>query len=116
MCLRIRRIGVSGPATPNGLLNGCVFGSQRGSLSAHRTGILVNNRGADRRGPPENAALTTPRPSIAGGTGNLNYFFSAASCWFALLTAALTAARNESLPAGACTSPDSVLRKETFLP
>ena len=46
---------------------------------------------------------------------SINYFASAASCWFALLTAALTAARKESLPVGACTSPDSVLRKETFL-
>jgi hypothetical protein len=115
--------GVREPAIPNDLLNGSVFGNDTRLPVAHRSGILVNNRDADRRGLP----LTIPRcqrrdlqlpagRSFAGTPANLNYFFSAASCWFALLTAALTAARNGSLPAGACTLPDSVLRKETFLP
>ena|SRR5208283_5810546 len=76
------------------------------------------SRSKTERGHPR----ATPRRAIAGVhnsagvRANSNYFFSAASCWFALLTAALTAARNGSLPAGACTLPDSVLRKETFLP
>jgi len=46
----------------------------------------------------------------------INYFASALSCTFALWTAAFTAARNASVSAGACTSPASVSRKETFLP
>src|SRR5664280_117553 len=52
----------------------------------------------------------------AGTPANSHYLLSTASCRFAYLSAAFTAARNESLLAGACTSPDSVLRKETFLP
>jgi hypothetical protein len=51
-----------------------------------------------------------------GTPANLTYLRSAASCCCVCLSAAFTAARNESLPTGACTSPDSVSRKETFFP
>jgi len=53
---------------------------------------------------------------FAGTPADLNYLASAASCAAALCSAALTAARNESVPEGACTLPDNVLSKETFFP
>jgi hypothetical protein len=73
--------------------------------------------------PPKNALtynaanfrLSACRNSV-GTPANLTYLCSAASCCCVCLSAAFTAARNESLPAGACTSPDSVSRKETFFP
>src|SRR5208337_4706275 len=113
----------SEPAIPSGFLNGSVFGNDMGSLVCSHTERLVNTCGAIQFGPRlRTLRLTTPRPSISNvpqfyrHTGNVNYFASAVSCTFALLTAALTAPRNESALAGACTLPDSVLRKETFLP
>ena len=111
------------PAVPNGLLNGSVFGNDMGSLSAKRSGLLMINRGAVRLGLPQRTLpVTMPRlsisdvPQFADTSANVTYFASAVSCTFALLTAALTAPRNESALAGTCTSPDSVLRKETSLP
>jgi len=67
---------------------------------------------------PDNAASFNRRYArISFVTpGNFNYFASTFSCTFALCTAALTAARNDSVLAGAWTPPDSVLRNETFLP
>ena len=47
---------------------------------------------------------------------DINYLASAASCAAALFSAAFTAARNESVPLGACTSPESVFPKGTFFP
>jgi len=67
---------------------------------------------------PDNAAnfrLSGCRNSV-GTPANLTYLRSAASCCCVCLSAAFTAARNESLLAGARTSPDSVSRKETFFP
>jgi hypothetical protein len=73
--------------------------------------------------------VTLPRSSVAcrcqpprfkgrffGAEASSNYLASAASCWFACFSAALTAVRKESLRFGACTSPDSVRRSETSLP
>src|SRR5271157_2915602 len=57
----------SEPAIPNGFLNGSVFGNDMGSLSAHHTGRLVNNRGTVQFGPPlRTLPLTMPRSSNAG--------------------------------------------------
>src|ERR1039458_10010507 len=54
--------GGSTPAIPNGFLNGSVFGNDMGSLSAHYTGRLLNNRGAVQFGLPRRApCLATPR-------------------------------------------------------
>src|SRR5664279_4423481 len=116
--------GGSTPTMPNGFLNGSVFGNDMGSLSAHHTGeVGEQSRRCPVWSPPEstssgNAAnfrLSTCRNS-AGTPANLDYLVSAASCWFAFWTAVFTATRNESVLAGGCTSPDSVLRKETSLP
>src|SRR5271157_586350 len=113
----------SWPASPNGFLNGSVFGNDMGSLFCSHSGRSVNTRGTVQfRPPPRTLPRTMPRlqnagcRSFAGTPANLNYLLWAVSCTFAFWTAALTAARNESLLAGACTLPDSVLRKETFLP
>ena len=69
--------------------------------------------------PLASRAVCHRRPAchhLAGTPADLNYLASAASCAAALCSAALTAARNESVPEGACTLPDNVLSKETFFP
>src|SRR5208337_4668851 len=114
----------SEPAIPNGFLNGSVFGNDMGSLvcSPHREVGEQSRRCPVRSFSGAHLArqrrdLQSPAcRSFAGTSANVNYFASAVSCTFALLMAAFTASRNESLPAGACTSPDSVLWKETSLP
>jgi len=55
-------------------------------------------------------------PRFGWAPANLNYLASAVSCCFVCLSAVFTAARNDSVPAGACTSPDRILRKDMFLP
>src|SRR5271166_173187 len=90
-----------------------------GSLSVHdNREVGEQSQRCPVRSSPENTStLQSPTcRNFAGTSANVSYFASAVSCTFALLTAALTAARNESAPAGTCTSPDSVLRKETSLP
>src|ERR1035441_9106680 len=80
--------GGSTPAIPNGFLNGSVFGNDMGSLSAHYTGRLLNNRGAVQFGLPPESTLSGNAASFwlpacrnsAGTPANLDYLLSAASC------------------------------------
>src|SRR5208283_2760913 len=113
----------SEPAIPSGFLNGSVFGND---MSFPVCSPYWDVGEQSRRCPVRSfsgAHLARQRRdlqspvcrSFASTSANVNYFASAVSRAFAFWTAALTAARNESLLAGACTLPDSVLRKETFL-
>src|ERR1035438_8537462 len=56
--------GGSTPAIPNGFLNGSVFGNDMGSLSAHYTGRLLNNRGAVQFGLPPGEHLVWQRREL----------------------------------------------------
>ena len=99
------------------------FGLCRKRTSSSGTGTIRECLPILGGSPPKNALtynaanfrLSACLNSV-GTPANLTYLRSAASCCCVCLSAAITAARNESLLAGACTSPDSVSRKETFLP
>src|ERR1700689_4952135 len=55
-------------------------------------------------------------PLFAWPPANLNRLASAVSGGFVCLSAVLAAVRNDSVLAGACTSPDRILRKDMFFP
>ena len=114
---------LSASGIANGLLNGSVFGNDIGVMSAPyrdigEQSVVVQFGLPPTNTLPDNAATFNRRLAavLQAHRQTPAICFRLASSYCACLSAAFTAARNESLLAGACTSPDSVSRKETFLP